>query len=273
MASSNPAFNTPAFAQNGNGAAPAVPRASDISADQLAEQYGRPSATPTDTDRMTYEDTIVKTVVSFVVLVAFAGIGWFVPVLAIPAALIGFGLALVNIFKKKPSPPLVLAYAAAQGLFVGAISASFATMFDGIVPMAVMGTLIVVGVTLALFASGKIRASKRATKIFLVAMIAYAAFSLVNLGLMLFGVTDSMFGTRDYVIPIFGGIPLGVVIGLLVIVLAAYSLVLDFDAIQRGVRNGAPRIFAWRGAFGIMVTVVWLYLEMLRLLSYFMPRN
>lgn len=270
MASSNPAFNTPAFSQNGG--VPPIPRAADVSVEQLTEQYGRPAATPVETERMTYEDTIVKTVISFLVLVAGAVVGWVVPVLALPAALIGFVLALVNIFKKKPSAGLVLAYAAFEGIFVGAISQVYTIMFDdSIVPTAVFGTLGVVAVTLALFASGKVRASRRATKIFLVAMVGYAAFSLVNLGLMFFGVTDTANGLRDtQIIP---GVPLGVVLGLLVVVLAAYSLVLDFDSIQQGVRNGAPRVYAWRGAFGIMVTVVWLYLEILRLVSYFMPRN
>ena len=145
-------------------------------------------------------------------------------------------------------------------------------MFDGIVPMAVFGTLGVVGITLALFASGKVRASKRATKIFLVAMIGYAAFSLINFGLMAFGVTDSMYGLRDFAIP-GPNIPLGIPLGILVVLLAAYSLVLDFDSVKRGVEGGAPRIYGWTAAFGIMLTVVWLYLEILRLISFFMPRN
>ena len=72
---------------------------------------------------------------------------------------------------------------------------------------------------------------------------------------------------------IFGGIPLGVPLGILVVLLAAYSLVLDFDQVKRGVETGQPRIYGWTAAFGIMVTVVWLYLEILRLLSYFLPRN
>jgi uncharacterized YccA/Bax inhibitor family protein len=258
MASSNPAFtNSPAFSSQR-----AIPAA--VSAEQLDELYGRPSATPVDTDRMTYEDTIVKTAVSFAILLAGAVVGWIVPVLALPAALIGFVLALVNIFKKKPSKALVLSYAAFEGVFVGGISAMFESFYDGIVVQAVVGTLVVVGVTLALFTSGKIRASKRATKIFLIAMVGYAVFSLVNFGLMAFGVTQDQFGLRE--IP-FLGMPLGFWLGILVIVMAAYSLVLDFDNVQQGVRNGAPRVFAWQAAFGIMVTVVWLYLEILRLLA------
>jgi uncharacterized YccA/Bax inhibitor family protein len=258
MASSNPAFtNSPAF--KAQAAVPAT-----ISAQQLDELYGRPAATPVETERMTYEDTIVKTVFSFAILLAGAVVGWIVPVLALPAALIGFVLALVNIFKKKPSKALVLSYAAFQGVFVGGISAIFNTMWDGIVVQAVVATLVVVGVTLALFASGKIRASKKATKIFLIAMVGYAVFSLANLGLMFFGVTQTPFGLRDVE---FLGMPLGFWLGILVVIMAAYSLVLDFDSVQQGVRNGAPRVYAWQAAFGIMVTVIWLYLEVLRLLA------
>jgi uncharacterized YccA/Bax inhibitor family protein len=264
MATSNPAFsNSPAFTQS---ATKAIQWTQEPSAQQLDELYARSSATPEQMDRMTYENVIQKTVGAFFVLLAFAAIGWFVPGLWIIGGIVGFVLALVNIFKKEPSPALILAYAAAQGLFVGGISAFYQSFMDGIVEQAVMGTLIVVGVTLALFASGKIRASKRATKIFLVAMIGYAVFSLVNMGLMIFGVTDSMFGLRSEP-SIFFGIPWGVILGIFVILLASYSLVLDFDAVKTGVQRGAPAKYGWTAAFGIIVTVIWLYLEILRLLA------
>ena len=177
-------------------------------------------------------------------------------------------MAMVVIFgsRKKVRPPLIFAYAAFEGLFVGGISAFFEIIWPGIVVQATLATFVVVGVTLALFASGKIRASKRATKIFLIAMVGYLVYSLVNVGLMLFGVTDGAFGMSSEPSPIFG-IPWGVLIGVLVVIMAAYSLVLDFDNIQQGVRNGAPRQLAWLGAFGIMVTVVWLYVEILRIIA------
>ncbi|MHB1171966.1 MAG: Bax inhibitor-1/YccA family protein [Lacisediminihabitans sp.] len=267
MASSNPAFNnSPAFSTRSAKAAQfARPQSSEsMTAQQLTELYGRPSATTAETDRMSYEDVIVKTVVSFVILLAGAAVGWFIPGLWIPAAIVGFALALVNIFKKKPSPALVLSYAAVEGVFVGGISSLYSTLWDGIVVQAVAGTLAIVAITLALFASGKIRASKRATKVFLIAMIGYVAFSLINWGLMAFGVTHSMFGLRSYVI---FGIPLGIVIGILVVIMAAYSLVLDFDSVKTGVQRGAPRVYGWTAAFGIMVTVVWLYLEILRIIG------
>lgn len=263
-AMSNPAFNSPAFQLNQSSAA--LNKLNAPSAEQLDELYGRPSATPEQTDRMTYEDTIQKAVGAFAILAVGAAIGWFVPALAIPAAIVGFVLALVNIFKKKTVPALVLAYSAVQGVFVGGISAILEASYPDIAIQALIGTGAVFVTTLLLFRSGKIRASKRATKVFLVAMVGYALFSLVNLGLMIFGVTDEPFGLRSEPIPGLG-IPFGVVLGILVVLLAAYSLVLDFDAVKQGVENGAPRNFAWRAVFGIVLTVVWLYIEILRLLA------
>jgi uncharacterized YccA/Bax inhibitor family protein len=275
MASSNPAFNnSPAFSTDRTKAAqlPKPGTASEgalstegLTAAQLTELYSRPSATPVETDRMTYEDTIVKIVISFVILLAGAVVGWLVPVLLLPALVIGFVLALVNIFKKKPSRGLVLSYAAVEGVFVGAVTMFFEANYPGIAVQAVLGTLVVVAVTLALFASGKVRASKKATKVFLIAMVGYAVFSVINLILMATGVLTQPFGARSFeIIP---GVPLGAILGLLVIIMAAYSLVLDFDSIKTGVQRGAPRAYAWTAAFGIMVTVVWLYLEILRMLS------
>ena len=264
MALNNPAFRNEAFNSQG-----AVAAAQNISAQQLDEIYNRPSA-PDRGDVMTVENTIQKTVFTFAVLLAGAAVGWItapaVPFLWIGAGLVGFVLALVNIFKKEPSAPLILAYSAAQGVFVGGISAFYEQQFPGIVLQAVIATFVVVGVTLALFASGKIRASKRATKIFLIAMIGYAVFSLINVGMMIFGAADGAFGMRSSTISIAGfDIKLGLIIGVLAVLLAAYSLVLDFDFIQKGVNNRAPRKYGWTAAFGIMVTVVWLYVEMLRI--------
>ncbi|WAB80301.1 Bax inhibitor-1/YccA family protein [Microcella daejeonensis] len=260
--SSNPAFSrNPAFS---TGATKGFQVANAPTAEQLDEMYGRPSATAADTERMTYENTITKIVISFVVLLAGAALGWVVPVLAIPAAIAAFVLSLVLIFKKKPSAPLTLAYAALEGVFVGGISVIFENLADGAVSQAVIATLVIVGVVLVLFRSGKIRASKRATKVFLIAMIGYAVFSLINMGLVLFGANTDPWGLRG---GDFFGIPIALLLGVLVVILASYSLVLDFDSIQQGVRQGAPAAFGWTAAFGVMVTVVWLYLELLRMIA------
>ncbi|GAA2751566.1 Bax inhibitor-1/YccA family protein [Amnibacterium kyonggiense] len=244
---------------------PAFKKGSTVTAADLEELYERPAASPADTGRMTYEDTAVKTVILFAVLLATSAVGWFVPALAIVGALVGFVLAMVNTFKREPSVPLIVLYAAAEGLFVGGISRIFDDRWNGIVAQAGLATLVTVGVTLALFASGKIRASARATKIFLIAMVSYAVFQLVNVVLMITGVAGGTFGLQSGV--------LGVIIGVAVVIMAAYSLVLDFDQIQQGVRRGIPAKYGWTGAFGIMVTVVWLYVEFLRLIAILRGNN
>lgn len=258
MALSNPAFNTPAFSQSAVRTAP--------SATELDELYSRPAASPVETERMSYDDVIVKTLIMFVFLLLGGAIGAFNQGLMLPAMLVGFVLALVNIFKKQPSPALIIAYSLVEGVFLGAISFILEDQFTGIVLQAVMGTLIVFGVTLALFASGRVRASNRATKVFLIAGTAYALFSLVNLGLQLTGVNQDpwgLFGTH------IGGIPLGLIIGPIAILMAAYSLVLDFTSVKQGVDAGAPRSLGWKAAFGLVLTIVWLYIEFLRLIAIF----
>ena len=275
MALQNPAFTrSPAFAADGQNSAAATATAAagasaTVTSQQLDTIYNQAASEASASgDVMTIGDTIAKSFGTFVLLVAGAGIGWAtaqtLPFLWIGAAIVGFALALVNTFKKSPSAVLILLYSAVQGVFLGGISAFYEQQYPGIVLQAILGTFAVVGVTLALFASGKVRASKRATKVFMVAMVGYLVFSLINVILVLTGINSDPYGLLGAKI---FGIPLGVVIGLFVVLLAAYSLVLDFDFIQRGVNNRAPRKYGWTGAFGIMVTVIWLYLEILRILA------
>jgi len=294
---SNFAFNNPAFkqqdprnvatypgapgAQQGAQTASFQHATMDAAANaQLEGMYTAPSAGSIETDRMSVEDTVWKTAGLFGILIVTAAVGWvwtlgglnFDPragVSLLPmiiGALGGFVLAMVITFtsRKKVRPALIFGYAALEGLFVGGISAFFEVIYPGIVLQATLATLAVVGVTLALFASGKIRASKKMTKVFMIAMVGYLVFSLLNLVLMWTGVNQNAFGLRSVEIM---GIPLGLIIGVLVVFMAAYSLVLDFDQIQQGVRNGAPRVYGWVGGFGIMVTVVWLYVEILRIIA------
>lgn len=210
---------------------------------------------------MTFENTISKTVFLFLVVLAFAAVGWFIPALMLPGAIVGLVLGLVNSFKKQPSVPLIVAYAAAQGLFLGGISMTFEAQLPGIVTQAIIGTFAVFGTVLVLFRSGKVRTSPRMTKIFLVAMVGYLVFSLINVGMMLFGATDSAWGMRSGT--------LGIVIGLLAVLLASYSLVMDFELIQNGVKNRVPEKWGWSAAFGLTVTLIWLYLEILRIIAIF----
>ncbi|OUM40917.1 Bax inhibitor-1/YccA family protein [Arthrobacter sedimenti] len=238
---------------------------------QLEHMYNQPSAGPAQTGRMTFDDVIVKTLLCLgVVLLGAAVPAFLVPGLAVPlmvvGALGGFVLGLVNSFKREPSPALILAYAGLEGLFLGGLTMFFEAIWPGIALQALTGTLIVFGVTLALFKSGKVRATPKAMKFFMIAIVSYALFSLVNLGMMVFGVTDGMFGVRSADIP-GTNIPFGVVIGLFAIGLAAFSLIIDFTSISEGVRHGAPQKYSWTAAFGLTVTLVWLYVEILRLLA------
>ncbi|MGN7198754.1 Bax inhibitor-1/YccA family membrane protein [Arthrobacter sp. SAFR-044] len=238
--------------------------------DQLRQMYSQPSAGPADTGRMTFDDVIMKTAACLGAVLVGAAITLTVglplaSMLMIVGALGGFVLALVNTFKKQPSPALILAYAALEGLFLGGLTRILDTMYPGVGLQAVIGTLSVFAVTLVLFKSGKVRATPKAMRFFMIAIIGYALFSLVNMVLVWTGAVQSPFGLRTSV-EIFG-IPLGVFIGLLAIGLAAFSLIMDFTSIEAGVRSGAPQRFSWTAAFGLTVTLVWLYVEIIRLLA------
>jgi uncharacterized YccA/Bax inhibitor family protein len=238
--------------------------------EQLQQMYNRPSAGPVETGRMTYDDVIVKTVACLSAVVLGAAVTLFVSqslamVLMIVGALGGFVLALVNSFKKQPSPALILAYAGLEGLFLGGLTRILDTMAPGVGLQAVIGTLAVFGVTLALFKSGKVRATPKAVRFFMIALIGYAVFALINMVLVMTNVVDSPFGLSTK-IEIFG-IPLGVFIGILAIGLAAFSLIMDFTMIEEAVNHGAPQKFSWTAAFGLTVTLVWLYVEIIRLLA------
>ncbi|GAB3048022.1 Bax inhibitor-1/YccA family protein [Sediminivirga luteola] len=235
---------------------------------QLQEIYNQPTATARQTGRMTYEDVVMKTASLFGILLVGAALGWFVPALAFPAMLVGLVLGLVNAFKKDPSPALIIAYAAFQGVFLGGISSFFEAAFPGIVVQAVLATLSVFAVMLVLFRMRIIRVTGKFQKFLILAVAGYAVFALVNFAFVMF--TGSG-GARSVVIdlPIVGAVQLGVIIGIVAVVLAALTLVMDFQMIEDGVRAGVPEKFAWLCAFSLMVTLIWLYVEILRLLSYF----
>ncbi|MDQ3886269.1 MAG: Bax inhibitor-1/YccA family protein [Actinomycetota bacterium] len=212
---------------------------------------------------MTVDDVVTKTSITLAVLVAAGALTWLSGLvwLALPAALIGFVLAMVVIFKKTVSPPLILTYAAAQGVFLGGISAFFNARFgNGIVLNAVAGTALVFAGMLVVYKSGVVRVTPQFQKWMIGALIGVVGLMLVNLIASFF--IDGGLGLRD------GG-PLAIIFSLVCIGVAAFSFLLDFNAAEQAIRSGAPEKFAWYIAFGLTVTLVWLYLEMLRLLSYF----
>ncbi|HMO10981.1 MAG TPA: Bax inhibitor-1/YccA family protein, partial [Actinotalea sp.] len=223
----------------------------------------------------TYDDVIVKTGGLLALLVVVAAATWYVaPGLFWVGAIVGLVLGLVNVFKKVPSPPLIIAYAVAQGVFLGGISYVFQNLaVDGtttgnaqpIVLQAVLGTFATFGAALALYRSGKVRVTPKFTRWLMISIVGYLGFSLVNLVLMFFLPGDGFGPLRQ------GGI--GVLVGLFAVGLAAASLIVDFDAIKRGVERGVPARFAWSAAFGLIVTLVWLYLEILRILAILRGNN
>lgn len=241
-----------------------------MSSDQLQQMYNQPSAGPAETGRMTFDDVIVKSAACLAVLLLGAAITLFVApgtanLLMVVGALGGFVLAMVNTFKKQPSPALILTYAGLEGLFLGGLTRLLDGLYPGVGLQAVIGTLAVFGVTLALFKSGKVRATPKAVRFFMIATLGYLVFAVINMVMVWTGVVHSPFGLSTSV-HIFG-IPLGVFIGVLAIGLAAFSLVMDFTSIEQGVQQGAPQRYSWTAAFGLTVTLVWLYVEIIRLLA------
>mgnify|MGYP006196212371 CR=1 FL=1 len=184
---------------------------------------------------------------------------------AIVGAIGGFVLALITSFKPAVSPYTSPIYAALEGLFLGAISAVFEAHYPGIVPQAIALTLGVLATMLLAYRSGLIKVTENFKLGIVAATGGIFLLYLVNIGMRLFGFEGMGF--------IHDSSWLGIGFSAVVVVVAALNLVLDFDFIEQGVERGAPKYMEWYGAFGLLVTLVWLYLEILRLLSKLQSRN
>jgi len=189
-------------------------------------------------------------------------IGGNVMPMVIGGAIGGFVVAMILIFKKEWSPYLAPLYALLEGLFVGAISAMFNEAYNGIVFQAV-GLTFSVGIGMYLLYTFRIiKATEKFKSTLIAATVGIALFYFVTMILRMFHVEV------DANMPfINGGGMFGIGFSLFVVIIAALNLILDFDMIEQGSALGAPKYMEWYGAFGLMVTFVWLYLEMLRLLS------
>jgi uncharacterized YccA/Bax inhibitor family protein len=172
-------------------------------------------------------------------------------------AFAGLGIALVLSFKRSISPGLVLTYAVAEGLFVGAMSKTFESLYDGVVVGAVIGTVAAVAGTLAAYTFFDITVGQKFRTFVVAAMFGFVAVTLLDFVLKLFGhaIGFNGFGTLGLVMS-FVGLGLGVLM-----------LILDFDFVERGVAAGLPEVESWRAAFGLTVTIIWIYIEMLRILA------
>jgi len=218
-------------------------------------------ATSTAADRpMTIDDVVTRTGVTLatalVAGVLTAALGGYA--LMVPAMIVGLVLALIIVFKQSANPGLVLGYAVAEGIALGAITGVFNRLIPGIALQAILGTSVVFAAMLVVYRTGAVKVTPRLTKWVIGATAGAAGLMLVDLLLGLFHVNLHL---RD------GSGPLSIIVSLVFIGIAAFNFLLDFDQADRAIRAGVPARFAWYIAFGLMVTLVWLYLEMLRLLA------
>lgn len=261
MESRNPVFNSSGEFKRGGTASFRTP-----TAEEIGQLYDAPSATAVQMGRMTLDDVIVRTGALFAVLLTTAAITYAIvkPVsvgLVLGAMIVALVLALVAQRTRRPQPALMFAYAALEGVVVGAVSYWYGSWSSqAIVPQAVLGTLCAFGAMLFLYKTGRVRNSPKFARTLIIAAVGYLVFGLFNIVLSVFHVG----GYQNVYSP---GNALGLGLSALGVVLASFFLVLDFDFVDQGIRNGLPRVYAWKAAFGLVVTLVWLYLEMLRLLA------
>jgi uncharacterized YccA/Bax inhibitor family protein len=232
------------------------------------DQYGTPPQAPATTGRMTMDDVVTRTAITLGTVALGAVLAWvLLPVsstsygLAVGAGLVAFVLAMVQSFKRTASPALILAYAAFEGVFLGVISEMYNTQWSGAPFQAVLGTMAVSAATLLVYKAGWVRVTARYARIGMAIALAFILVMAVNLLLVAFGVAEDG-GLRS-----FG--PLGAIVGIIAIVLGAFFLTLDFKQIEDGIAYGAPREESWLAAFGLTMTLVWIYVEMLRLVAIF----
>ena len=252
MRSGNPALNQNTFLDVGSG--------------QVVSRDG--------SQVMTLNGTVNKTGFLLLLAVATAAYTWSLydpmnPGAVMPWMLVGgiggFIVAIVTVFKKTWAPVTAPMYALLEGLFLGGISAFFEMRFPGIVMQAVMLTLGVLAALLLAYKSGLIRATENFKLGVVAATGGIALLYLVNMGMRLFGFEGMGFIHESSL--------MGIAFSAFVVVIAALNLVLDFDFIESGAEAGAPKYMEWYGAFGLVVTLVWLYLEILRLLAKLQSRD
>ena len=234
---------------------------------QLQDMYNQPSPGPVQMGRVTLDDVVMKTLGLFSIVLLVGAASWFTvagnPNLSLPLLLGGMfgGLAvgLVIAFKKSISVPLIVLYSVLEGVLVGTISSVFEQRWPGIVTTAVIATLSTFAGMFLAWRFGVIKVTDRSRRIFGMAILGYLLFSLANVVASFMGVGQGWgFGGNGL---------LGIGISVLGVGLASYSLAIDFDSVDRAVKAQLPEKYSWLLAHGLIVTLVWLYLEILRLLA------
>jgi uncharacterized YccA/Bax inhibitor family protein len=248
----------------------------------MQQGYDTPPTHVQAGDRMTIDSTVQKTGITLGVLVLAAAATWIFTgdpnatttlgerttaadsslqllyTLSLVGALGGFALAMVNSFKRVVSPPLVIAYAALEGVFVGAMSKTFQLAFgEGVVTGAVIGTIAAFAGTLTAYKVLNIRVTDKFRKFVVAAMFGFVGIVMLDFVLSFFKADIGFNG--------FGG--LGLIMSIVGLGLGILMLILDFDFVERGVAAGLPESESWRAAFGLTVTIVWIYIELLRILA------
>jgi uncharacterized YccA/Bax inhibitor family protein len=232
--------------------------------DRVIGEYAMQSqGAPLSTKPVTLDLVVQRTVISGTVLGIGVASGWFMGVswgagMAILFALTGMGLAFANIFMKPIRPILVLAFALVQGLFVGVLSNSLNSMYPGIAQQALLGASVAFGTMLVLYSMRIVRGGAKFMRILFISTISYGVFALISFISSFFGVGDGW--------GLYGG-SFGLLFAGIGVVLATISFIADFSAIEDAVTLGVDERESWRLAFGLMVTFIWLYVELLRLLA------
>ena len=253
---------------------------SSSSEEQMASyeaMMNAPAADAVDRGTMTFDDVVVKSLMCFGLLLVGATAGWLTGIVAMGVALVLFfascavtlGLVLFIQFSKKIRPGAIVTYSLIEGFSLGVISYTFEAYFPGIVISAVLATLVVIGTTLAAFMMGFVRNSSTLTRVAGIGSVAFFFYYLVTFALSVTGMVDMRAVNNTTVF----GIPLGVIIGVLAVFIGVLCLVRDFDAVKVGVASNVPEKYSWLCTFAIMTDVIWIYLQILKILSYLMRRN
>lgn len=236
-----------------------------------------PAADAVDRGMMTFDDVVVKSIMCFGLLLVGAVAGWMTGIVAMGVALVLFfascavtlGLAIFIRLSKKIRPGAIVTYSLIEGFSLGVISYTFEAYFPGIVISAVLATLVVIGTTLAAFMLGFVRNSSTLTRVAGIGSLAFFFYYFVTFALSVTGLVDMTAVNNAKIF----GIPLGIIIGVLAVFIGVLCLVRDFDAVKVGVANNVPEKYSWLCTFAIMTDVIWIYLEILKILSYFMRRD
>jgi len=263
MNSSNPVLTRAYNERRGYAAMDRAPS----STENLEAIYEAPAASSLRTGRMTMDDVVARTGILFGTALVVGAAAWYFNLtgLIFVGLIGGFVTGLIGAFSKKVRPALYLTYAVCQGLVLGIISKVYELFYDGIVQQAIVATIAAFLGMLFMYRSGRLRATPKFTRTLIGATIGYFILALGSFIGSFFGLGGGM--------GLYGLSGFGPLLAIAGVALASFFLVLDFDQVEQGVRAGVPQEESWRAGFGLLMTVVWLYLEVLRLLAILRGNN